>query len=213
MAIGEEPTVHKKAFRHYGIVMAFAVVGVVFLLYGIPFFSLMGKEFYVQDYTTATTTATVTLGSMERSQPVRLVIPKIKLDTTFVTPLALNPDKTVSVPDNYTQVGWYSGGATPGEIGPAVILGHVDSVSGPAIFYSLGQVVVGDPIMITRADGKVVTFKVTKLQRYPQSEFPTLDVYGPTDHSTLRLVTCTGIYDHGEHRYSHNLVVYAEPAE
>lgn len=151
--------------------------------------------------------------SFARSAPIRLVIPSIRLDTTFVPPLSLNSDKTVSVPDNYTQVGWYKGGATPGEVGSAVILGHVDSVSGPAVFYSLGQVKVGDKVMVTRADRTTATFEVTELHRYPQSEFPTNAVYGPTTYPALRLVTCTGIFDHGKQKYSHNLVVYAKLIE
>jgi LPXTG-site transpeptidase (sortase) family protein len=145
-----------------------------------------------------------------RSAPTRLVIPSINLDTTFVTPLGLLPDQTVSVPDSYTQVGWYSGGVTPGEIGSSVILGHVDSKDGPAVFYSLGQVKVGDEIEVTKADGTLAKFTVTKLERHPQSNFPTLAVYGPTDKAVLRLITCSGAFDRTSQLYSHNLIVFAE---
>lgn len=194
--------------RHYSFVMAFAVVLVVGLVYVMPYvllqFHASGPTDASRGDSLSTTTATYT-----RSAPIRIQIPTINLDTTFVPPLGLNADKTVSVPDSYTKVGWYSGGATPGEVGPAVILGHVDSVDGPAIFYSLGQVKVGDEITVTRDDGTVATFLVTELKRYPQSEFPTLAVYGPTTDAELRLVTCTGTFNRGEQRYSHNLVVYA----
>ena len=191
--------------RHYAFVMAFAIV-----LGGIMFFFLSGKE----GVTSAENEGAQIIESPYiRSAPTRLEIPAIKLDTTFVPPLGLLPDKTVSVPDSYIKVGWYSGGSTPGENGPAVILGHVDSKEGPAVFYSLGQLKEGDEIKITRDDGTRVTFIVTKLQRYPQVNFPTQEVYGMTDSPTLRLVTCTGTFDRGVQKYSHNLVVYASLIE
>ncbi len=151
----------------------------------------------------------VATSSFARSAPNRLVIPRLNLDTGFVAPLGLNADRTIAVPDDYNAVGWYSGGATPGEVGPAVILGHVDSTEGPAVFYSLGQLKVGDEIMVSREDGTTATFLVEQLERHPQSEFPTVSVYGPTDYPALRLVTCSGTFDKGSQRYSHNLVVYA----
>ncbi len=156
---------------------------------------------------------TVAVSQFVRSNPIRLEIPALNLDTSFVLPLGLMPDQTVSVPDSYDQVGWYEGGATPGEIGPAVILGHVDSADGPAVFYPLGQLKVGEEIKITRADGTTAVFVVKKLKRYPQSNFPTLDVYGPTDTPTLRLVTCSGLFNKAKQQYSHNLVVFAELKE
>lgn len=202
-----------KVVRHYVIVMAFAVLGFL-IMFGTPLVAFVVREHYLDPPDPATALGTVTLStttaSFSRSEPKRLVISKLAIDTTFVPPLGLNPDKTVSVPDNYTEVGWYGGGATPGEVGPAVILGHVDSVAGPAVFYSLGKLVMGDLIKITRADGTKATFEVTELRRYPQSEFPTIDVYGQTNYPALRLVTCSGIFDHGKQQYSHNLVVYAK---
>jgi sortase (surface protein transpeptidase) len=141
------------------------------------------------------------------------VIPKIELDTTFVPPLGLNPDKTVSVPDNYIQVGWYSGGATPGEVGPSVILGHVDSFEGPAVFYKLGKLEAGDEVTITRADGTIAVFEVIDTERYSQDAFPTEKVYGPIDFAGLRLITCTGTFNKAEQKYSHNTVVYAKLKE
>jgi hypothetical protein len=149
------------------------------------------------------------VSGLVRSNPIRIVIPAINLDTTFVTPLGLNPDQTISVPDSYTKVGWYKNGATPGEIGSAVILGHVDSISGPAVFYSLGQLKANDEIAITREDGSDVRFLVTEIKRYSQDEFPTEAVYGQFSQPVLRLVTCTGDFNRQEQRYSHNLVVYA----
>lgn len=201
--------------RHYVFVVTFVVAIIM---------SFIGVGFYLDWYdTTLFVDQAVDIAIIEdkdtlpkaastflRFAPTRLVIPALNLDTTFVAPLGLNADQTVSVPDSYTEVGWYKNGSTPGEIGPAVILGHVDSVTGPAVFYSLGQLKAGDEIEITREDGSLAIFVVTELKRYPQSDFPTLAVYGSTEGSTLRLVTCSGVFNHGIQRYSHNLVVFAE---
>jgi len=192
--------------------MAFAVAGIVIGAFiASYFFSVRVVYAPIPEQSPVSEIATSAAESLyARSEPVRLRIPKINLDTTFVAPLGLNADKTVSVPDSYEQVGWYTYGATPGEIGPAVILGHVDSYKGAAVFYHLGQLEKGDEVEVTRADGTVATFVVTDMERKPQDNFPTERVYGPIDYAGLRLVTCTGIYDHGILRYSHNLIVYAE---
>ena len=196
------------AKRHYARVMAFAILGVVvgaFVVY-----AFIGKEVVApvaDDVVQKSEDATSTFA---RSAPTHLRIPKIGLDTSFVAPLGLNDDKTVSVPDSYTEVGWYKNGATPGEIGASVILGHVDSYQGPAVFYSLGQLKKGDEVEVTREDGSVAVFVVTDKERVSQDAFPTQKVYGDVDFAGLRLVTCTGIYNKGQLRYSHNLIVYAE---
>lgn len=190
--------------RHYVLVMAFAILlACGYFIYSYDSFDRNKSE------SPGESISITKESDFARSAPARLVIPKINIDTTFVPPLGLNEDQTIEVPDSYEQVGWYGAGATPGEIGPAVILGHVDSKSGPAVFYSLGQLDVGDEIEITREDGTVAKFKVDKLERTSQSNFPTMEVYGPTDNATLRLVTCSGLFDRGERRYSHNLIVYA----
>jgi sortase (surface protein transpeptidase) len=169
----------------------------------------------VTSETIATTTPTMDLvgPALPEAQPLRLKIPKINIDTGFVAPLGLEESNEVSVPDSDTEVGWYKYSPTPGEIGPSVILGHVDSYTGPAIFYSLGQVDEGDDIYVDRADGSTAHFKVEKLERYKQSEFPTEMVYGNINYAGLRLITCSGIFSKGQQKYSHNLVVYARLVE
>lgn len=144
-----------------------------------------------------------------RSAPVHLRIPAVDIEADFEAPLGLNEDQTVEVPDSFWKVGWYKHGATPGEIGPSVVLGHVDSWEGPAIFWPLRQLTPGDRVEIERADGTTAIFEVEALEQYSQDDFPTELVYGPIDFAGLRLVTCTGTYDHGTQKYSHNLVVYA----
>jgi sortase (surface protein transpeptidase) len=150
---------------------------------------------------------------LSESLPTRLRIPKISVDTTFVEPLGLAQSGEVAVPDSDTEVGWYQYSPTPGELGPAVVLGHVDSYTGPAVFFYLGQVEPGDDIYIDREDGSTAHFVVEALERPKQSEFPTARVYGNLNYAGLRLITCSGIYERGKQRYTHNLVVYAKLVE
>ncbi len=196
--------------RHYVRVMAFAVLAVLVASLAVYFF--LPKE-VVEAPVVNTEQQNQPKNGFARVAPMRIQIPKIELDTTFVPPLGLNPDKTVTVPDNYTEVGWYKGGATPGEIGPSVILGHVDSYQGPAVFYHLGKLEKGDEISIEREDGSIAVFVVEELERYDQDEFPTELVYGQIEYAGLRLVTCSGTFNKAEQKYSHNLVVYARLKE
>lgn len=150
---------------------------------------------------------------LEASSPIRLRIPKINIDAQFESPLGVMASREVQVPDAYDTVGYYKYGPTPGELGPAVILGHVDSVDGPAVFFSLGQLEEGDEIEVDREDGTTATFVVTRLERHLQEGFPTAEVYGNIDHAGLRLITCSGVFNKGIQRYSHNLIVFAELKE
>lgn len=150
---------------------------------------------------------------MEKSNPVRLLIPGLNINVSFTKPLGLEEDGEVAVPDTYDEVGWYQYSPTPGELGPAVVLGHVDSYTGPAVFFSLGQLKPGDDIYIDREDGTTAHFQVTNFERYEQVAFPTEKVYGNINYAGLRLITCTGTFNKGEQRYSHNLVVYAKLVE
>jgi hypothetical protein len=196
--------------RHYVRVMAFGVLGV--MVGASLMFSVLPKK-VAEAPAVLETTESATTTVFARSAPSHIRIPKIALDTTFVPPLGLNPDKTVSVPENYTEVGWYSGGATPGEIGPSVILGHVDSFEGPAVFYNIGKLEEGDEVEIEREDGSKAIFEVINVERYSQDAFPTEKVYGPIDFAGLRLITCSGTFNKREQKYSHNTVVYAKLKE
>lgn len=186
-----------------GVVLGIIVAG------GFVFFSTNQAEAPDQMEMQTTEKATV----LAAAEPILLSIPKIKLETSFEESLGLNTDGTAEVPDSYTKVGWYKFGPTPGELGPAVILGHVDSYQGPAVFFSLGQLETGDDIFVNREDGSVAHFQVTKLERNEQSSFPTREVYGDIDHAGLRLITCSGTFERGIQRYTHNLIVYAELVE
>jgi hypothetical protein len=147
------------------------------------------------------------------SPPVALDVPSIGVRTALLT-LGLNADGTVEVPPlESDEPGWYDGSPTPGEIGPAVILGHVDSArSGPTVFYNLTALLPGDTIGVTRADGTTVTFHVDEVARYPKRAFPTEAVYGDLEHAGLRLITCGGAFDRSAGSYEDNIVVYASAA-
>jgi sortase (surface protein transpeptidase) len=135
-------------------------------------------------------------------------IPAIGVSAPVVA-LGLNPDRTLEVPRRWGDAGWYAGGPEPGERGPAVMAGHVDSTSGPAVFYRLGQLRRGAFVHIRRADHSVVGFRVEGVERWPKDRFPTRRVYRPTTRSTLRLITCGGSFSSATGHYLDNVIVYA----
>ncbi len=204
----QENQTHTAQTRHYARVMAFAVLGIGCICVGVFFYFMRGDVAYESNEPVETLVSTTT--QFARSAPVHLSIPKLDLEAEFEPPLGLNEDQTIEVPESYTKVGWYMHGATPGEVGPAVVLGHVDSYEGPAIFWPLGELEAGDEVAITREDGTTAVFVITGSERFSQDAFPTELVYGPTDTPTLRLVTCSGTYNKGTQRYTHNLVVFGE---
>lgn len=107
------------------------------------------------------------------------------------------------------MAGWYTKGGAPGDIAPAVIVGHYDSVNGPAVFYRLAQVLPDAAIQVRRADGSVATFTVDRVRRFSKGKFPTDQVYGAVDRPELRLITCGGSFDHSTGHYRDNYVVFA----
>jgi hypothetical protein len=151
------------------------------------------------------------VAALGRSLPVALDIPAIGVRTRLMS-LGLQSDGTVQVPPLKpgAPAGWYRNLATPGEAGPAVILGHVDSAKdGPAVFYRLRELRPGARVSINRADGRTVHFVVRSVARYPKKNFPTAAVYGPRPGAELRLVTCGGSFDALRRHYRDNIVVYA----
>lgn len=141
------------------------------------------------------------------NEPVAVRIPAIEVDANMIR-LGLNDDNTLEVPP-FELAGWYRGGPKPGETGPAVIAAHVDSTDGPAVFFRLDELGLGETIAVDYADGTSVDFQVTAAKSFPKSEFPTERVYGDTDQSVLRLITCGGSFDEEAKSYRENLVVFA----
>ncbi|BCJ54827.1 class F sortase [Actinoplanes sp. NBRC 14428] len=139
--------------------------------------------------------------------PTRLRVAAAGIDTALEK-LHLGAGGELVPPEGDDRAGWYADGTAPGDVGPAVLAGHVDSRSGPAVFYRLRELGAGDRIEVTRG-GRRITFTVTSTAWYPKKAFPTARVYGPTPDPQLRLITCGGVFDRSLRSYRDNLVVYA----
>ncbi len=160
----------------------------------------------------AAPTTTVQGPVLVQSAPVTISIPAISVQST-IQDLGLNPDGTLAVPAPgplYNEAAWYDGSPTPGQVGPSIIEGHIDSAAdGPSVFFRLGALGPGDEVDVTRADGTVAVFTVTGVRQYPKDAFPTTTVYGNTDFAALRLITCGGDFDPASGHYLANTVVFA----
>ncbi|MEV4541070.1 class F sortase [Micromonospora echinaurantiaca] len=139
--------------------------------------------------------------------PNRVRVPRIGVDAPL-TVLGLDASGALAAPSDFDTAGWYGGGPAPGDPGPAVIAGHLDSRDGPAVFARLGELRPGDRVQVWRGD-RVVSFRVTGTLRAGKDRFPTTAVYGPTPGPELRLVTCGGDFDRRRGHYRDNLVVFA----
>jgi sortase (surface protein transpeptidase) len=141
--------------------------------------------------------------------PLRVLIPAIGVDSGLVD-LGVDAAGALVPPADFSTAGWFAAGTVPGEVGPAVLAGHVDDYTGPAVFYRLEDLVPGDEVRVTRSDGRTVTFAVTRVAAYPKDDFGTAEVYGPTADAELRLITCGGTFDRSRRSYVDNVVVYAK---
>lgn len=147
---------------------------------------------------------------LEPSAPEALSIPSIGVRTKGIVKLGLDKDGKLEAPTDFAKAGWYAAGPTPGEFGPAVIGAHVDSKSGPAVFYRLGSLKKGAEVSVTREDGSTAHFTVDRVARYSKDNFPTATVYGDTKgRAELRLITCGGAFDHATGHYVDNIVAFA----
>ncbi|CAN5132303.1 class F sortase [soil metagenome] len=149
---------------------------------------------------------------LEHVRPTQVEIPIIGVSSSLVD-LGLNPDGTLEVPVDYSLAGWYKDGPFPGDPGDrpsSVIVGHVDSFRGPAVFYRLKELKTGDEVFVTREDGSVAVFVVYESRQFAKDAFPAEEVYQVVPDSELRLITCTGEFDSAERSYLDNFVVYAK---
>ncbi len=142
------------------------------------------------------------------SAPVSIRVPSIGIRSDLLR-VGKNTDGTIQVPTTAAQAAWYHLGPTPGALGPAVILGHVDSTHGQGVFYTLGALRPGQIINVTRANKSVAHFRVDAVNSYLKDQFPTQAVYGPINYAGLRLITCGGKYNNNTHHYESNTVVFA----
>lgn len=148
---------------------------------------------------------------MARSTPVRIQIPAIGVDSGLM-PLGLQDDGSLEVPPEGFPAGWYTEAPTPGELGPAIIAGHVDWDGSPGVFFSLRDLAPGDTITVDREDGSSARFEVGSVQQFPKDAFPTDEVYADIPRAGLRLITCGGSFDRAARSYEDNIVVFADLA-
>jgi Sortase domain len=151
---------------------------------------------------------------LDRVVPVKIAIKRIKL-SAWVDQIGRTADGALEEQPFSTasHAAWYRGGPAPGEIGPSVITGHVDTKDSIAVFFYLSRLRPGDDVVITRADGHTVTFTVDWLGSFPKTQFPTDLVYGPTNYPALRLITCGGKFDRTKLSYVDNIVVFAHMSD
>jgi sortase (surface protein transpeptidase) len=161
---------------------------------------------------TATTTsaAAASAAPLPASEPVEVRIPRIDATSTLIS-VGLNPDETIEVPPiaQPMQAAWYHYSPTPGELGPAVILGHVDGGGQPGIFKRLHELQPGDEVFVKRQDATTARFVVSNVEQIAKADFPTDKVYGDTKEPQLRLITCGGTFDQQRSSYRDNVIVYA----
>ncbi len=156
-----------------------------------------------------TTPALVQPTPVVNASPSHITIPSLNLSAPII-PVGLNEDGTVEVPERVAEVGWYELGARPGERGSAVLLGHRSSWTGPGVFRAIRALEEGEELTVAFTDGTMHVFSVVSVAEYPQDAFPTALVYGDTDESLLRLVTCSGSYLPLANRFTHNTIVTAQ---
>ena len=144
----------------------------------------------------------------QAARPAWLSIPSIGVRTSLIN-LGENKDGTLQVPATTTVAGWFTGSPRPGTVGSAIIAGHVDSKTGPGIFFWLRALHRGDRIYVGRADGTMAVFTVTGVRKFAKDAFPTSAVYGPVPDPELRLITCGGVFDRSRGSYLSNVVVFA----
>lgn len=142
-------------------------------------------------------------------QVTSVAIAAIGVRATHLEKLPLESDGSLASPENPDRAGWYADGTVPGETGPAVIAGHVDSKTGPAVFFDLREVERGDVVRVGLSNGRTKQFVVDRVVTVPKKGFPTDEVFGPTPDAELRLITCGGAYDRTAGGYLANTLVFA----
>jgi sortase (surface protein transpeptidase) len=144
----------------------------------------------------------------QAADPIRIRVPSIGIDAP-IDPLTVNAKGVLPPPSSFHRAGWWRAGPEPGERGAAVIVGHVDSYRGPAVFFRLPTMRTGAKIFVDRADGSTVVFAEQRIERRPKDAFPTGSVYGRTADAQLRLITCGGRFDQVKRRYLDDVIVFA----
>ena len=147
---------------------------------------------------------------LSRSTPMQLSVPSIGL-TAPLLGLGMDSRGAPELPP-FSQprtAGWLRDSVTPGEAGTAVLVGHVDTRTGPAVMWNLSAVRPGALVEVSRLDGTTALFTVDRLKAYAKSGFPAALVYGPTPDAELRIITCGGGFDRAHQEYTGNVVLFA----
>ena len=152
-----------------------------------------------------------TAAALSASAPVRIIIPSLRVDAPVMR-LGPAAGGSIQVPPlaNHNLTGWYDRSVTPGQDGTSVILGHVDSFTGPSVFYTIKDLTRGELVEVVRADGRTATFSVDGVQEVAKATFPSKAIYGNTRYPGLRLITCGGPFDTATRQYLDNIVVYTQ---
>lgn len=143
--------------------------------------------------------------------PTQLSIPSLGLEAENLVDLGIAEDGTMEVPEDWDAVGWFTDGGAPGGRGPTVLAGHVDSTTGPAVFYDLNRLTPGDAVEVTDEEDTVHEYVVDRVEEHAKSDFPTHEVFGASPQDELRLITCGGEFDTAANSHEENLIVFASP--
>jgi hypothetical protein len=200
----------------WGRVMEYQItLSILLLLVGFTGVIFFGLQIYkghkLEPVKTFGSTAPVALSqkALPASQPTHISAPSVGIDAS-ITPVGRDTDGSIEMPPLFDwTTGWYKYSPTPGQVGPSVIVGHVDTYKGISVFWKLRDLQRGDIIDVTRADGSTVKFKVQALKQFDQNSFPTQEVYGNIKYPGLRLITCGGSFNQQTESYTQNTVVYA----
>jgi len=207
-------TLHKPAFWQWQASLPLVLIGMGII--GVSFFGaqlITAKSLQpVKTFAVAAPAAKHNVHTPKTypySPPVHVSIPRVGIDLDIIQ-VGLDSEGSIELPPLFAwEAGWYTGSPSPGQLGPAIIVGHVDTYKGISVFWRLRDAQSGDQIIITRADGKVLTFTVNGLAQYDQNNFPTDTVYGNLPYAGLKLITCGGTFDEQTHSYTQNTVVSA----
>ncbi|WP_026688502.1 class F sortase [Alteribacter aurantiacus] len=165
-----------------------------------------------QNEETATPIETVQGTVTSGITPTSVEIPSLNINAPIES-LGLTETGAMDVPEDGETVGWYNRGAKPGARGNAVLAGHVDDYTGPAVFFDLKELNIGDEVVVYGERDEALMFEVVKMERYPYDDAPIRDIFGYTNSQRLNLITCTGEFDRVERTHRERLVVYTELKE
>jgi sortase (surface protein transpeptidase) len=142
------------------------------------------------------------------SAPAGIEVPAIGVTRDSIMKLGFNADRSLQVPPDAATVGWFSRGAAPGTVGPAVFASHINYAGKKGGFADIRKLTAGDGVVVHRADGTSVAFTVDRVERASKQAFPTAAVYGPTTRPEIRLITCGGAFDASTRNYEDNIIVF-----